>query len=58
MILHPVKTKRMLLATRQKYQLRQLHLNLSLKDSHIEQVHEHRQLGVITDDEFTHYWHM
>ena len=38
MILHPVKTKRMLLATRQKHQLRPLHLNL--KDSHIEQVHE------------------
>ena len=43
----------MLLATRQKHQLRPLHLNLSLKDSHIEQVHEHRQLGVITDDEFS-----
>ena len=32
MILHPAKTKRMLLTTRQKYQLRPLHLNLSLKD--------------------------
>ena len=52
MILHPAKTKGMLLITRQKHQLRPLQLNLSLKDSHIEQVHEHRHLGVITDDEF------
>ena len=51
--LHPAKTKRMLLATRQKHQLRPLHLNLSLKDSHIEQVHEHRHLGVIIEDEFS-----
>ena len=31
MILHPAKTKRMLLTTRQKHQLRPLHLNLVLK---------------------------
>ena len=30
MILHPAKTKSMLLGTRQKHQLRPLHLNLSL----------------------------
>ena len=53
MILHPAKTKSMLLTTRQKHQRRPLHLNLSLKDSHTEQVHEHRHLGVITDDEFS-----
>ena len=53
MILHPAKTKSMLLTTRQKHQLRPLHLNLSLKDSHTEQVHEHRHLGVIIDDEFS-----
>ena len=40
MILHPAKTKSMLLTTRQKHQLLPLHLNLSLKDSHVEQVHE------------------
>ena len=40
-ILHPAKTKSMLLASRQKHQL-----CLSLKDGHIEQVHEHRHLGV------------
>ena len=38
---------------RQKHQLRPLHLNLSLKDSHIEKVHEHRHLGVIISDEFS-----
>jgi len=57
MIVQPAKTKNMLLATRQKHQLRSLHLRslhlrLSLKDSHIEQVHEHRHLGIIIDDEF------
>ena len=51
MILHPAKTKSMLLATRQKRQLRPLHLNLTLKDSHIEQVHEQQHLSVIIDDE-------
>ena len=53
MILHPAKTKSMLLTARQKHQLRPLHLNLSLKDSPIEQVHEHRHLGVSIDDEFS-----
>ena len=53
MILYPAKTKSMLLTTRQKNQLRPLQLNLSLKDSHIEQVHEHRHLGVIIDNEFS-----
>ena len=47
MILHPAKTKSMLLATRQKHQLRPLHLNLSLKDSHIEQVHETDTLALL-----------
>ena len=28
-------------------------INLSLKDSHIEEVHEHRHLGVIIVDEFS-----
>ena len=53
MILHPAKTKSMLLTTRQKHQLRTLHLNLSLNDNCIEQVHEHRHLGFIIDDEFS-----
>ena len=53
MILHPAKTNSMLLASKQKHQLRPFHLNLGLKDSHSEQVHEHRHLGVIIDDEFS-----
>ena len=53
MVLHLAKTKSMLLATRQKQQLRPLNLNLSLKADHIEQVYEHRHLGVIFDDEFS-----
>ena len=53
MILHPAKTKSMLLTTRQKHQLRPLYLNLSLKDCHLEQVHEHRHLGVIFVDELS-----
>ena len=53
MILHPAKTKNMILATRQKHQLRPLVLNRSLKDYHIEQVHEHRHLGILIDDEFS-----
>ena len=52
MILHPAKTKSMLLTTRKKHQLRPFHLNLSLKDSLTEQVHE-PHLDVITDDEFS-----
>ena len=51
-ILHPTKTKSMLLATKQKHQLRPLILNLNLEDNHIEQAHEHRHLGIIIDDEF------
>ena len=58
MILHPAKTKGMLLTTRQTHQLRPLLLNLSLKDSHIEQVPEHRHLGVIIDDEFSWRLHI
>ena len=48
----------MLLATRQKQQLRPLNLNLSLKADHIEQVYEHRHLGVIFDDEFSWQSHV
>ena len=53
MILHPKETKSMLFATRQTHELRPLIRNLSLKDNHIEQVHEHRHLGIIIDDEFS-----
>ena len=51
MVLHPAKTKSMLLATGQKHQLRPLTLSLNPKDSMIEQVHWHRHIRVIIDDE-------
>ena len=35
-----------------KHQLRPVHLKLSLEDSHIEQNHEHQQIGITTDGEF------
>ena len=52
MVLHPAKTKYMLLDTGQKQQFRPLNLNLSFKTDHTEQVHEHRRLDIIIDDEF------
>ena len=58
MVLHPAKTESVLLATRQKQQLRPLNLNLSLKADHTEQVHEHQHLGVIIDDEFSWQSHV
>ena len=58
LVLHPAKTESVLLATRQKQQLRPL--NLSLKADHIEQVQEHRHLDVTIDDDSTasHTLHM
>ena len=53
MIIHPVKTKSMVIATRQKHQTRPLSVNLSLGGSPIEQVTEHRVLGVIIDNKLT-----
>ena len=58
LILHPAKTESMQLATRQRHQLRPLVLNPNLKDNHIEQVHEHRHLGIIIDDEFSRRPHI
>ena len=53
MIVHPVKTKSMVIATRQKHQTSSLSVNLSLGDKPVEQVTEHRVLGVIIDDKLT-----
>ena len=53
MILHPAKIKSMLLATRQKHQLRTLILKLGLKDNRIEQVHVHLHLSIVIDDKFS-----
>ena len=50
MVLNPEKTKCMVVTTRQKHQLQKLSLNLVLNNHTIEQVTEHRHLGVIIDD--------
>ena len=51
MIMHPTKTKCVVIATRQKHQLSPLQLKLTLEKTDIEQVHEHRVLGVTIDAE-------
>jgi exonuclease III len=51
MALHPKKSKSMLIATWQKQLLQPLTLNLKLGPTVIEQVHEHRVLGIVIDDE-------
>ena len=51
MVIHPNKTKCMVLTTRQKHQRRPLTLNLTLRKTPVQQVREHRVLGVIIDEE-------
>ena len=51
MILNSSKTKSMVITTRQKHQLETLSLKLSVNSSNIEQVKEHRVLGIILDQE-------
>ena len=58
MMLNPAKTKAMILATRQKHQLKPLCLNLSLGNSKIQQVEYHKVLGVIIDQKFTWEHHI
>jgi exonuclease III len=53
MLLHPKKSKSMLITTRQKHQRQPLNLNITLESITIEQVSEHRLLGVIIDEELT-----
>jgi exonuclease III len=53
MVLHPEKTKSMIITTRQKHQRQNLELKLKLNSKCIEHVHEHKVLGVIIDDEMT-----
>ena len=48
MLINPVKTKSMIITTRQKHQLSDLSLRLSV----IENVTEHRLLRLITDNKF------
>ena len=51
MVVHPGKTKGMVLASRQRYRLKPLMLNLTLDRNIMEQVREHRVLRVTTDEE-------
>ena len=51
MLLHPNKTKCMIITSRQKHQTNSFTLKLSLKDKMIDQVKEHKVLGVIIDNE-------
>ena len=52
MVIHPDKTKCMVIATRQKLQREQLCLKLFIGQQRIEQVNKHRVLGVTLDSEF------
>ena len=52
MLINPVKTKSMIITTRQKHQLSDLSLKLSVDGQNIENVTEHRLLGLIVDYKF------
>ena len=52
MLINPVKTKSMIITTRQKHQLSDLSLRLSLDGQNIENVTEHRLLGFVVDNKF------
>ena len=51
MVIHPHKTKCMVITSRQKHQLKPLTLKLLVDNTPLEQVHSHKVLGVIIDDE-------
>ena len=53
MVIHPDKTKSMIIAPRQKQQLHKPTLNLTIGSSNIEQVKEHKLLGVFIDTHLT-----
>ena len=50
MVLNPVKTFSMVIATRQKHQLAPLKIQLNIHGKSVEQVRSHRLLGVLIDD--------
>ena len=50
MVINPIKTKSMTIATRQKYQLSPLPLDLVLNGAKIDQVSEHCLLGITIDN--------
>ena len=53
MVIHPDKTKSMLVAPRQKLQIHKPKLNLTLDISQIEEVKEHKMLGITIDSGLT-----
>ena len=52
MLINPVKTKSRVITTRQKHQLSDLSLRLSLDGQNIQNVTEHCLLGLIVDNTF------
>ena len=58
MVIHPGKTKSMVVAARQKHQLKPLMLKLTLCTNIVEQVREHRVLGVTLDEELKRQSHI
>ena len=58
MVLHPDKTKCMIITTRQKHQLTHPNLNLRLGPSLIEQVENHKMLGLTIDSHLTWNYHI
>ena len=50
MVINPIKTKSMTIATRQKHQLSPLPLDLVLNGEKIDQMSEHHLLGIIIDN--------
>ena len=53
MVIHPEKTKSMIITTRQKLQITDTTLTLQLGETKIEQVKEHKILGVVIDTELS-----
>ena len=51
MVIHPGKTKSMVIAARQRHQLIPLMLKLTLGTDIVEQVRQHRALGVTLDEQ-------
>ena len=56
MVLHPKKTKAMVITSRQKHQLQPLTLKLQINNETVEQVSNHRVLGIMVDQELR--WHV
>ena len=58
MVIHPEKTKSMIITTRQKQQVIRAKLNLKLDHKNIQEVKQHKMLGVIIDSELTWNQHI